>query len=152
MKAWMWAANVCGWPAIQLGFAWFLLRRPAAHYAADSWLTRQRHWERDGNIYRKLFRIDRWRRSLPSGAVWLKAPQERHLTIPRRTDAARFIRETRRAEYAHWYMLLCTPVFFLWNPPWACGVMAAYGILTNLPCILVQRSNRLRAKRALKLI
>ena len=40
-------------------------------------------------------------------------------------------------------MLACLPLFFLWNPPWACAVMAFYAIAANMPCIAVQRYNRL---------
>jgi len=47
-------------------------------------------------------------------------------------------------------MLLCTPVFYLWNPPWACVVMTLYGFAANLPCILVQRANRIKIERILR--
>lgn len=50
---------------------------------------------------------------------------------------------------AHWTMLLAAPVFFLWNPWWADLIMVAYGVLANVPCILVQRHNRLRFARVL---
>jgi hypothetical protein len=39
-------------------------------------------------------------------------------------------------------MLGCFPIFFLWNPPWACAVVEAYGVAANLPFIIVQRYNR----------
>jgi glycosyl-4,4'-diaponeurosporenoate acyltransferase len=58
-----------------------------------------------------------------------------------------FIVETRRAELAHWCMLCCFPIFFLWNPPWACCVMFIYALLANLPCIVAQRFNRFRLAR-----
>ena len=43
--------------------------------------------------------------------------------------------------------MCASPLFFLWNRPWVGGLMVAYGILGNLPCILVQRYNRLRLTR-----
>ncbi len=61
-----------------------------------------------------------------------------------------FLRETRRAEVAHWLMLLCVPLFFLWNPPWARLVMVAYALAANLPCILAQRYNRIVLYRVVR--
>jgi glycosyl-4,4'-diaponeurosporenoate acyltransferase len=29
-------------------------------------------------------------------------------------------------------MLACLPVFFVWNPPWACWTMTVYAIAANL--------------------
>ena len=149
MTAWVWAANLCGWPILQIGIAYWILRRPATLYQSDSWLTRSRPWEGDGSVYRKLLLVHRWKRYLPEGAVWLNRPRDQRLILTNRSDIPRFLAETRRAERAHWYMLFCTPLFFLWNPLWACAVMALYGVLTNLPCILAQRFNRLRVQQAM---
>ena len=63
---------------------------------------------------------------------------------------AQFLLETRRAEWAHWCMLGCLPIFFLWNPPWACLVMTAYALAANLPCILAQRYNRIVLDRVVR--
>jgi glycosyl-4,4'-diaponeurosporenoate acyltransferase len=40
-------------------------------------------------------------------------------------------------------MLWCFPVFFIWNPLWACFVMVAYALAANVPFIIVQRYNQL---------
>ena len=55
-----------------------------------------------------------------------------------------FVRETRRAELGHWWAMACSPLFVLWNPPLASVLLVAYGVLVNLPFILIQRYNRLR--------
>jgi glycosyl-4,4'-diaponeurosporenoate acyltransferase len=149
MSRWVWMANLFGWPVIQLGFAYWVQRRPVLSYENDSWLTRERPWETGSGLYRRAFLVDRWKNFLPSGALWLRSAPDRRLTISNRRDCRRFLAETRRAEHAHWYMLFCTPVFFLWNPVWACLVMSVYGVLTNMPCILAQRFNRLRVQRTL---
>lgn len=54
----------------------------------------------------------------------------------------RFALESRRGEMAHWAMLFCFPVFYLWNPHWAFIVMVIYAVFANLPCIIVQHYNR----------
>jgi glycosyl-4,4'-diaponeurosporenoate acyltransferase len=38
----------------------------------------------------------------------------------------------------------CGPVFVLWNPPLAAGLLVGYGVVANLPFIAIQRYNRLR--------
>lgn len=55
--------------------------------------------------------------------------------------------ETWRGELCHWAALASTPVFALWNPPWAILIMTLCGLLLNIPCILVQRYNRIRLRR-----
>ena len=57
-----------------------------------------------------------------------------------------FVRETRRAELAHWWALFCGPLFLLWNPPLAAVLLVTYGVLANLPFVLIQRYNRFRTQ------
>ena len=46
-------------------------------------------------------------------------------------------------------MLVCTAVFFLWNPWWGDLIIVAYALAANLPCILAQRYNRARFQKLL---
>jgi glycosyl-4,4'-diaponeurosporenoate acyltransferase len=150
MNALVWAANLLGWPIIHLVVARTILHRSAERYARDSWLTRERRWEHGGALYRQYFLVHRWKRLLPDGAPWLGGMAKKRLAGRSSTYLRAFVAETRRAESAHWYMLFCTPLFYLWNPPWACAVMTAYGIAANLPCIFAQRANRLQLKRIIR--
>jgi glycosyl-4,4'-diaponeurosporenoate acyltransferase len=59
-----------------------------------------------------------------------------------------FVIETRRAELAHWGMAAGVLVTTLWNPWWAAGINAGVAASSNIPCIAVQRYNRLRLSRA----
>jgi len=147
MIRWAWVLNLLGWPIIHVTVGSLLLRWPEAAFAQDSWLTRERHCEQGGNLYRKLFAIQRWKRLLPDGAPWLGGMAKKRLSGRSTAYFRDLVVETRRAEYAHWGMLLCTPWFFIWNPPWACAVMTAYGLAANLPCILAQRANRIQLSR-----
>jgi glycosyl-4,4'-diaponeurosporenoate acyltransferase len=141
------AANLGGWPVIQLVLARLFLRISDETFAHDSWLTRRRGFEHGAKIYRVLA-VRRWKASLPDGGSWLGGRPKR---VVDRTHAGlhALLIETRRAETAHWCMLLCTPIFFLWNPMWACGVMTCYGVAANLPCIIAQRANRIQIARIL---
>lgn len=150
MSAMVWIANLLGWPFIHVGIGFVVLRLPSSLFARDTWITVQRAWERDGRFYSEWFAIRRWKRLLPDCTPWLGGSAK---TMGNSRDPfcfAQFVLETRRAEVAHWAMLCCVPVFFLWNPPWACGVMMAYALAANLPCILAQRYNRIAVSRAIR--
>ncbi|WP_432418853.1 hypothetical protein [Cytobacillus spongiae] len=55
--------------------------------------------------------------------------------------------ELNRAELSHWLQMIPSPIFFLLNEGVVSWSMLLYGILFNLPLILVQRYNRLRITR-----
>ena len=139
----IWAANLLGWPLIHVAIGSVALRLPPHLFAHDSWLTTLRPWERDGRFYRDSLAIRRWKTLLPDGAPWLGGFPKKRLNSRDASYLAQFLLETRRAEWAHWCMLCCLPVFFLWNPPWACMVMTGYALAANLPCIFAQRYNRI---------
>lgn len=144
------AANVLGWPLIQLSISALFLRLPDVWFTDESWLTRERRFECDGHFYRRSLMMQRWKGLLPDGASWLGGRPKKNVASRTFTELTTFAIETRRAEVAHWCMLLCTPVFYVWNPRWACIIMTAYGVAANLPCILVQRANRIKVARILE--
>ena len=150
MIALIWAANLIGWPLIHLAIGSVALRLPQHLFAQDNWLTAPRRWERGGRLYRNWLAIRRWKSLLPDGASWLGGFEKKRVFSRDSSYLAHFVLETRRAEAAHWCMLGCLPLFFLWNPPWACLVMTAYALAANLPCILAQRYNRIVLDRAVR--
>lgn len=151
MKALLWAANLAGWPVIHLVVAGIFLRMPERWFAHDNVLFRARRWEGDGAFYRTWLAVRRWKSLLPDGAPWLGGLAKKRLERRDEEYVRQFIAETRRAECAHWCMLCCLPLFFLWNPLWARWLMAAYAVAANLPCIVVQRYNRQALERMMRL-
>ncbi|MGC9197515.1 MAG: hypothetical protein ACP5E5_01090 [Acidobacteriaceae bacterium] len=149
MRGLIWAGNLLGWPVIQLSGAWISQRLPTRLFEQDSWMTAPRRWESEGRIYREWLRIRRWKGLLPDGGAWFGGFEKKRIGSWDSAHLVEFLLETRRAEVAHWCMMLCLPVFFLWNPPWACLVMAAYALAGNLPCIAAQRYNRIALERLL---
>jgi len=150
MRALIWTANLLGWPMIHLTVASVALHLPAHLFAQDSWITAPRRWEREGRLYRDWLGIRRWKSLLPDGAPWFGGFAKKRINSHDASYLGQFVLETRRAELAHWCMLLCLPFFFLWNPPWACLVMTAYALAANLPCILAQRYNRIALCRVVR--
>lgn len=142
MNASVWTANVLGWPAIHLIVGGLAVRLPGDLFAQDTWVSKPRRWEHDGRLYRKLFAVRSWKALLPDGAPWIGGLAKNGLLARDQPQLMRFIAETRRAEIAHWCMLGCLPLFWVWDPRWARLVMTVYGVAANVPCIIAQRYNR----------
>lgn len=149
MSILVWIANIFGWPMIHVVLSYVSLRLPPEQFARDNWITAPRSWESGGRVYRDSFRIRKWKQKLPDGAPWLGGFSKKKLSARDPGYLEQFVIETRRAEVAHWCMLACFPIFFLWNPPWAWCVMCAYALAANLPCIVAQRYNRMAITRVL---
>ena len=142
MNAAVLTVNMIAWPIIQISIARAILQVPDRYFAST---RRPSGIEiREAMFYRKVLRIKRWKHLLPDGASWLTGtfPKSRIRSHDFRY-LLRFAQEARRGELAHWSMLFCFPIFYLWNPPWAFIVMTLYAFVSNLPCIVVQRYNRI---------
>jgi len=150
MTAAIWIANILGWPVIHIVIGKIFLGLPVHYFERDGFLYAERSWERDGEVYRRGLMVRSWKSWLPDGAPWLGGFSKKRLAGHDPEYLGRFLAEARRAELAHWCMLACLPLFFLWNPLWACGVMTLYGVGANLPCIVVQRYNRIVLTRLMR--
>ena len=113
--------------------------------AQDGPVLRLRAFEAGGRWYRRRLRIHRWKDRLPeAGAVFEGGISKRELPARDVEGLRTFVRETRRAELTHWWAMACSPLFVLWNPPLAAALLVAYGVLVNVPFIVIQRYNRSR--------
>ncbi|UDY36052.1 glycosyl-4,4'-diaponeurosporenoate acyltransferase CrtO family protein [Dermatobacter hominis] len=126
-------------------------RLPERRIDHDTWLTRPRRIERDGRLYQRTLRINRWKDTLPEGgAIFAGGTSKRHLGGSSDADLLRFAAETRRAELVHWANLAAGPLFLIWCPLRLGVAMVAFGVVAHSPFICIQRSNRLRIGRILR--
>ena len=133
--------NVGGWLCLQLGLAWLSFRLPAHWFDGNN----DRRIRRGRQIYERVLFIKLWKDRLPDAAHWFNHGFSKRALAAKHPDyLRRFVCETQRGEICHWLAIACVPLFGLWNPWWGVLVNAAYAILANLPCILVQRYNRAR--------
>jgi glycosyl-4,4'-diaponeurosporenoate acyltransferase len=101
-------------------------------------------------VYERALRIKAWKDALPeAGSLFRGGFSKRRLHRHDRASLEQFRVETRRAEWTHWAILALSPVFFVWNPWWLALAMLGYGVVANIPCLLVQRYNRARLARTL---
>jgi len=140
--------DIAAWLIIHMGVSYLMTHIPLGSFDTGFWLYKQRKWEKDGKIYVRIFRLKKWKKRLPDGAaLFKKGFKKKHLKGLDGVYLDNFIRETRRAELTHWIMFLFSPVFFIWNLWYVGIIMIIYAALVNLPCIIIQRYNRIRLKR-----
>ena len=139
------AVDVVAWGTFHAATGYAAHRLDEGRLSRDGWLLRPRRFETAGRWYRRRLRIDRWKDKLPdAGDLFGGGVSKRHLPAYDLAGLQLFVRETRRAELAHWWALCCGPVFALWNPPVAAALLVGYGVAVNLPFIAIQRYNRFR--------
>ena len=110
-------------------------------------------WEDGGEIYNRIFKVKKWKKYIPSGAKLYKgAYQVKHIQEITVDNLKIWIRESCRSEYCHIIMFLPCFLFFLWNSADVGWWMVTYAFLNNLVPIVMQRYNRPRAQRYLKIL
>lgn len=139
--------DVVAWGVFHAATGYAAYRLGDDRLARDGWLLRERRFEAGGRWYRRRLLVHRWKDRLPdAGDLFARGMSKRRLPAYDVDGLRRFGRETRRAELAHWWALACGPLFVLWNPPLAAVLLIVYGVLVNLPFIVIQRYNRARTR------
>ncbi len=145
---WAIAINIAVWLVIHAGVGISTARMRPNSFNPESWLYRERGWERGGKTYKSLLKVKKWKRLLPDGvAVFKGGLKNRQLENGDTSYLRTYVVETCRAEYTHWLILLFSLIFFVWNDWWIGMIMVAYGFVANMPCIVTQRYNRMRLQR-----
>jgi glycosyl-4,4'-diaponeurosporenoate acyltransferase len=143
-------ANIAGWVVWLSLIGWCAHRLPTNWLDHDTWLTRPRSLERRGHWYESVWRVRVWKDWLPEGGAFYRGGFAKRSVAGGAVDVmTRFVAETRRAEYAHWAMMAGAPLFFAWNSWRGDVVNVAFALAVNMPCLVVQRYNRLRLTRVL---
>lgn len=147
---WIIIIDIVLWAAIHMIVAFGATQMKADRFNPDSWLYRQKKWEKNEHLYTRIFRIKQWKEFLPDGAAWFSGGFAKKNLQEKSSDYFQvFIKETCRGEFTHWIVLGFSPIFFLWNYTWAGFIIIGYAIIANVPCIIAQRYNRIRFQRIL---
>lgn len=144
------AVDVVAWGAFHAGTGYAAHRLGEPRLSRDSWLLAPRDFEVGGRWYRSRLRIHRWKDKVPeAGALFQGGVSKGRLPSYDVAGLEAFVRETRRAELAHWWAMGCGPLFVVWNPPLPAGLLITYGVAINAPFIAIQRYNRFRTQALL---
>ena len=147
---WVVLLNVVGIPAIHLGLSALFLRLPADWFRPGFFPFREQRWECGGRTYERFLAVRSWKRFLPDGASWLGGFAKAGLRARDRAYLETFRTESCRGEAAHYAQVPGILLTLVWNPwPVAALVIVGYALLSNIPCIIVQRYTRLRLNRLL---
>ena len=143
--------NTAAWFVFHMFGVWFANRLPVNLFHYSCWPYRTGRWELGGTFYQLLFRVRRWKKHLPDGAAMFKGGFPKKHLQPGQDKGyyVEFMKETCRAEFTHWVVMLTAPLFFLWNEWFIAVFMIPYAVATNVPCIIAQRYNRPRIGRYL---
>lgn len=140
---WIGLMNAIGIPAAHLGISWAFTKMPLLDFNPDRFPFQKMPGE-SRKSYDLTFRLRAWKHLLPDAGPWFGGFAKKNLHSSDSEFLKRFRAETCRSEAAHWAQVLVIASFSIWTPwPWAL-VIIGYAIASNLPCILLQRQNRLR--------
>ena len=136
---------------------WFFIVGFFASKLEDSFLSKDYtftnlyNFEKDASWFRKYLKIDKWKDRVPElGGVFGDGFQKRSIDLGTRDQLELFIRETRRAELAHWVMTAGWIITIAFNPIWAIVFNLIFAHIVNFPCLIIQRYNRARLIKVLE--
>lgn len=133
------------WPLMQVSIIMIGNKISDIHFDPNRFWLKTRRWEDNGDFYKRVFQIHKWKHLLPDGAKTHAAGfQKKHLRTLDPVYIQKFIAETGRAEIFHWLQIVPFWIFGLWSPFFVIWIMLGYALIVNLPCIIAQRYNRPR--------
>ncbi|MBC3889021.1 hypothetical protein GH810_11920 [Acetobacterium paludosum] len=139
------------WPIFQIVPAVVCLNLPERFFSSSSYFYQTHKWEKNGLIYKQLFKVNKWKRFLPESSALIKGSyNKKSLESFSKASMNQFLLESCRAEMIHLLAILPFWVFGLFTPPMVIFWMLIYALTVNLPCIIVQRYNRPRIIRLLE--
>ncbi|MDD9150632.1 MULTISPECIES: glycosyl-4,4'-diaponeurosporenoate acyltransferase [unclassified Sporolactobacillus] len=118
---------------------------PISLFHYDSWLFRERNWEKNGAVYQGCLGVKKWKNLLPELSDFLAFLFPKKKIRQYSPDYLyRFVLETCRAELAHWCIIISSFIFIIWNGTGMSVLMISLAVVLNLPYIIIQRYNRPR--------
>jgi len=138
------------WGVYQLSVSLICFFIPDQFYNPNKFIFRSHAWEKDGKVYSKIFKVQKWKKFLPDGGAVLKdGYKKKNIDNFSRANMEKFVIETCRGELSHWLAIIPFWIFGFIAPPIVILPMFIYAIGINLPCIIAQRYNRPRFRKIL---
>lgn len=138
------------WPLFQGLGAFICHKIPDRFLSPYLFFYKSHKWERNGEIYKHIFKIDKWKTYLPESSSLIKGSYNKKKIANFSKDSLdQFLLESCRAEMTHWLGMTPFWIFGLFTPARVVGYMFIYALAVNLPCIMIQRYNRPRVLRLL---
>lgn len=139
---------------------WFLVQMfiarsgtyiPLKFFKKYAYLFQPFHWEQNGQLWDKKFKVSKWKSFIPEGKQLNKEIYDKSQLTINIEETHRLLLEMRRAELVHWISIV--PVLiFIKAPRYIKYANVAYVMLSHFPVIVAQRYNRPRIERFIRLI
>lgn len=125
---------------------------PEKFLKKDFFFTHILFFEENPNWFKRYLLINKWKDKMPElGGFFKKGFQKRSVANGEIAQLELFIKETRRAEIAHWLMTAGWILTTLFNPMWAVIFNIIFAHVVNFPCLIIQRYNRVRLIKVLNM-
>ncbi|WP_071932310.1 hypothetical protein [Picosynechococcus sp. PCC 7003] len=142
---------VGGWTTWSFVVGYLCHRLPLHFLENDTCLTLPYFFGETRSCYEHHLGIKRWKDRLPEAGNFFPGGFRKDAIDGKNSAVlSRFLAETRRAEYVHLGIWAFWIVTMLWTPGWGIVINFSFGTILNLPCIWVQRYNRLRLQDILR--
>lgn len=140
--------NTIMWGSIHFLVSYIFLRLNNRAYFSGPLRLKTYTFERNGNIWNKLFHVHKWKNKVPEGGqIFTGSYNKSELRDKNPAALKSFIAEINRAEITHWTIIFSLPLIFIFNPRWTYIIHGSYALLSNMPFIIIQRYNRPRFER-----
>ena len=119
--------------------------------AKDHIFTKLFDFEKQTIWFTHYLKIDKWKDKVPElGNFFGNGFPKQSVGQAEISHLQLFIRETRRAEIAHWIMITGWIFTIIFNPLCAIVFNLFFAHVVNFPCLLIQRYNMVRLLRVLE--
>lgn len=150
-ETWTAALYLLLWPAFQIIASLAAMKMPDRYFSPFSLPYREFGWEKSGLLYNRLLMVRKWKDLLPELGLTLRGGlRKRALHDFTKSGLEKFLVESCRAEWSHLLAILLFVLISFFVPGKAALFLLVYGLLVNLPCIIVQRYNRPRVIKLLE--
>lgn len=135
------------WSVTQLSLSHLFTKVPRSFFDTYHHWFKTFPFEQGGQLWNRLFLINRWKGYIPEGECLNKNVYNKHVLKPLTQESVyKMIIEMRRAELVHWLSILPV-IVFVKAPKCIKTINILYALLANVPIILTQRYNRPRLER-----
>ncbi|EHJ07872.1 glycosyl-4,4'-diaponeurosporenoate acyltransferase CrtO family protein [Staphylococcus simiae] len=139
------------WSSVQLIIAHVGTYIPRQFFVKHHYWFNNFKFEQRGKFWQSRFKVHLWKKLIPEGQKFnSNIYNKKHLTAYDSNTVETMIVETERAELIHWLSILPV-VIFVYTPNYLKIINVLYVLIVNLPIIIVQRYNRPRLRRILRL-
>ena len=139
------------WFSVQMSIAQLGTRIPLRFFDKNAHFFRPFQWEKGGQIWGDTLQISKWKKLIPEGTKLNSAIYDKSDLTNNIEETRHLLLEMRRAELVHWLSMVPL-IVFIKTPKYIKYINLLYVVFSHVPIIIVQRYNRPRIERFIRLV